>query len=226
MAHILVVEDEKGLAFGLQANFAYDGHQVDVCLDGADAVEIIRSTRPDLIVLDLILPGMSGMDVLREIRASDIHIPVVVLSALSSEIDVVAALRAGADDYVTKPFSLLELMERVSLRLRAPDRGADEQPRVDLHLKARCVTIEGMPVILARKEFELLAALMDASPEALSREEIERRVWGQTSGHRSRTIDVHIGRLRKKLRERSVDRCLLTVHGYGFRWSGPVDQLR
>ena len=230
VARIVVVEDNPDLAFGLRNNLEIEGYSVRVAEDGPAGLEAVRSIEPDLVILDLMLPGMDGYQVLRTLRAEGRTVPVLILTARGEEADKVLGFRMGADDYVTKPFGVLELLARVEAILR---RTAGE-PAVDAHQPrtfgevvvdpaARTVHRAGEEVGLTPKEFDLLLALMGRDGAVASRVALMKEVWGHRAAVASRTVDTHIAELRKKLEaEPSDPHWILTVHkaGYRFRSDG------
>lgn len=227
MSRILVVEDNEDLAFGLRAVFSFEGYEVDLALDGERALEMTRARPPDLLVLDLMLPGKSGFEVLRELRKAGQDFPVLVLTARSQETDVVLGFDLGADDYVVKPFSTAELLARVRALLRRLRRGspttADPVWRrfgdVEVCRATRTVRRRGWPVELTPKEFDLLVALLDRKGAVATRRELLKEVWGYAYADiHTRTVDVHMAELRRKLEENpSKPVHLLTVRKTGYR---------
>jgi len=222
VSRILVVEDQEDLAFGLQRNLQFDGHTVDVAHDGRRALSIALEGAHDLIVLDLMLPGLDGMSVLSRMRSQGGETPVLILTARGEEQDKVRGLRGGADDYLTKPFGIPELLARVDALLRRA--GSDEgEPTYDfggivVDVAARTVRRDGEPVSLAPKEFDLLVALLRADGAAQSRRDLLRDVWGHKARVATRTVDTHIGELRRKLEEESSrPRFIHTVRKFGYR---------
>ncbi len=221
-ARILVVEDNADLAFGLRNNLEIEGHAVEVAGTGTEGLERARSARPDLVVLDLMLPGLDGFRVLRGIREAGLALPILILTARGEEADKVRGLRLGADDYVTKPFSLLELMARVEALLRRSGAGSRfEVARfgsIEIREEARTVRRGGRAVDLAPKEFDLLMALWRRRGAVVSRLELLRGVWGYADEAVSRTVDTHVGELRRKLEDDPArPRHILTVRKTGYR---------
>ena len=236
---VVVVEDDAAIAEGLALNLKLHGYRSAVARDGEAAVALIHRDRPDLVLLDISLPKQSGIWVLETIRHRGDQVPVIVLSARQDEVEKVAALRLGADDYVTKPFALAELLARIAAVLRRarpgvpaavdqmppPSRAAALPPirfgDVEIDLRARTVTREGKPVKLTHLEFELLTFFCRNEHQVLSREELLRAVWGLRQGTPARTIDNFVAQLRAKL-ETDPDRPvhLLTVRGSGYRFTG------
>ena len=228
-ARILIVEDNPGLAFGLRNNLELEGYKVEVCTDGREGLEAVRRSTPDLVILDLMLPGMDGLSVLEAIRKSNGRVPVLVLTARGEESDKVLGLRTGADDYVTKPFGLLELIARVEALLRRTTDGEEaEMPArvfrfgvIEIDAEARTVLRAGSPVELAPKEFDLLLALVQNAGRVRSRQQLLDEVWGYAADVVSRTVDTHIGELRRKLEEDpSRPQHILTARKAGYRWVG------
>jgi DNA-binding response OmpR family regulator len=214
---IVVVEDEPVIAEAVAARLRADGHTVLVCGDGLQAVALCRRERPDLVVLDLMLPGLDGYEVCRQVQAER-PVPVLVLTARGEETDVVVGLRLGADDYVTKPFSPRELSARVEALLRrASRRPVDDTPlrvgEVELDPVTRRVHRAGAEVHLTPTEFDLLARLAQRPGAVLSRELLLADVWGwRDAGSTTRTVDSHVAALRRKL----GDDVVRTVVGVGY----------
>jgi two-component system, OmpR family, alkaline phosphatase synthesis response regulator PhoP len=224
MKRVLVVEDNRDLAYGLRNNLEIEGYVVDVASDGTSGLERALESRPDLVVLDLMLPGMDGFRVLRALRAASLTMPVLVLTARGEESDKVRCLKLGADDYLTKPFGVLELLARVEALLRrangqtvvtaARERFGD----IELDRATHSVTLAGHAVELAPKEYDLLVALVDRRGAVVSRLELMRQVWGYSDAVITRTIDTHIAELRRKLeRDPAHPRHILTVRKVGYR---------
>ncbi|HUF47581.1 MAG TPA: response regulator transcription factor [Vicinamibacterales bacterium] len=221
MTRLLVVEDNRDLAAGLRNNFEIDGYDVEVAFDGLAAVEAFRRRAADLVVLDLMLPGLDGPRVLREIRAVDRDVPVLVLTAKTDESDKVRLLKLGADDYVTKPFGILELLARVEVLLRrAQPPPADRfvLGEVVVDVRRRTVTRNGADVQLTPMEFDLLVALLRRQGAVASRVDLLTEVWGHASSVLTRTVDTHIAELRRKLEpDPGSPRHILTVRKTGYR---------
>jgi DNA-binding response OmpR family regulator len=228
---LLIVEDNDDLAFGLQRTLFANGYRVEVARDGADALRRARIFRPHLVILDLMMPGMDGFTVLTSLRREGLDIPVLILSAKSEEADKIRGFRAGADDFVTKPFGVLELLARVAALLRrtaaveirtTADSDATEPITVGdlvIDVPARRVLRSGVAVAMAPKEFDLLVALVRHSGTALSRTTLLREVWGHAPDIQTRTVDIHIVELRRKLeREPAAPRHIVTVWKTGYRF--------
>jgi two-component system alkaline phosphatase synthesis response regulator PhoP len=220
---LLVIEDNPDLAFGLRNNFEIEGYEVDVAEDGLVGLERARRWDPDLILLDLMLPGMDGYRVLRTLRADGNETPVLILTARGEEADKVMGFRHGADDYVTKPFGVLELIARVEALLRRARRAdldhvAERFGEITIERACRLVLKEGETVSLAPLEYDLLLALYDRRGAVATRHELLREVWGHHAAVVSRTVDTHILELRKKLeRDPARPRHILTVRKTGYR---------
>lgn len=226
MTRILVVEDNEDLAFGLRNNLEIEGYQVDVAADGAVGLRRARAENPDLLILDLMLPGMDGFRVLHELRRDGFARPVLILTARGEESDKVRGLRLGADDYVTKPFGVLELLARVEALLRrAGGNGAESERHpaerfgdVVIDTAARVVRRKGGEVSLTPKEYELLLALLRRRGAVASRQRLMQEVWGYSAQVLSRTVDTHIAELRRKLEaDPGNPQHILTVRKVGYR---------
>ncbi|AHG87878.1 response regulator receiver [Gemmatirosa kalamazoonensis] len=221
-ARILVVEDNEALAAGLRNNLEFEGYEAYVAGDAAAGLAAARRHTPDLIILDLMLPDADGFRVLRALRSAGDATPVLVLTALGDEADKVRGLRVGADDYVTKPFGLMELLARVEALLRRTARATGATTvrfgDVAVCLATHDVTRAGRPVPLRPKEYELLVALLRREGAVAARHELLREVWGYDPSVNSRTVDTHVLELRRKLEaDPSNPRHLLTVRKAGYR---------
>lgn len=225
MTRVLVVEDNDALAFGLRNNLEIEGYAVDVAADGPSGLAAARSNPPDLVVLDLMLPGMDGYRVLRQLREEGRTMPVLILTAKGEEADKVLGFRLGADDYVTKPFGLLELLARIEALLRrsrpaqaAATPAVERFGDVEVDTSTRSVRRDGQEVALTPMEFDLLVALIRRRGAVASRLELLKEVWGHSSAVLTRTVDTHIGELRRKLEaDASSPRHILTVRKAGYR---------
>ena len=229
MPLILIVEDNEDLAFGLSRTLEGEGYEVTRAADGATGVRLARERRPALVILDLTLPGMDGFQALEAMRRERLTMPVLVLTARGDEIDKVRGFRLGADDYVTKPFGISELVARVGAHLR---RAAGEAPGsapaapvihrfddVEIHPAARTVTRGGERVALTPREYELLLAFVERPGVVLSRTGLLREVWQHQADVQTRTVDIHVGELRRKLeRTPSEPRHFVTVWKTGYRF--------
>src|SRR3954467_15289909 len=227
MSKILVVEDNLALAEGLAYNLRHEGHDVRIAEDGETAVADSRAWSPDLVILDLMLPRLDGYGVLTAIRETKSDVPVIILSARGEEADKVRGFRLDADQYVTKPFGVLELLERVSALLRRKSRAgathaADEAIRfgdVVVDVAARTVCRGSVPCTLTPKAFELLLALVARGGRVVSRQDLLKEVWGYGAFVLSRTVDSHIAELRRKLEvDPGHPRHIVTVWKVGYRF--------
>ena len=224
MTRILVVEDEAALAEPLEYLLEREAYEVEIAADGPAALAAFDRFRPDLVLLDLMLPGMSGTDVCRELRARS-NVPIIMLTAKDSEVDVVVGLELGADDYVTKPYRSRELLARIKAVLRRREDDSDlgaaivEAGPVRMDIDRHSVTVGGEPVQMPLKEFELLELLMRNSGKVLTRGQLIDRVWGADYFGDTKTLDVHIKRIRSKIEPvPSEPRHLVTVRGLGYRF--------
>lgn len=224
-ARVLVVEDQPDLASLLAHNLRVEGLDVRTVGDGREALPTVRTWAPDLVILDLMLPGLDGFEVLRGIRAHAQELPVLILSARGEEQDKIRGFRLDADQYVTKPFSLLELLERVHALLRRGSRAGDADRagtvsfgRVVVDSPSRSVLRDGVPVSLSPKAFDLLLALIRREGRVASRVELLREVWGYGPLVLSRTVDSHVAELRRKLEDDAAEpRHIMTVFKSGYR---------
>ena len=225
MKRILVVEDNADLAFGLKNNLEIEGYAVEIGRDGREGLEKVRSWRPDLVVLDLMLPEVDGFRVLKTLRDDGVQVPILILTARGEEADKVRGLRLGADDYVTKPFGVLELLARVEVLLRrrgvaetAAETSVQRFGDVEVDALRRRVLRDGEPVDLSPKEFDLLLALLRRGGAVISRVDLLQEVWGYSASVVSRTVDTHIAELRRKLEaDPSSPRHILTARKAGYR---------
>ena len=225
-AKILIVEDEPNMVAGLRDNFEFEGFEVLTALDGVQGLERALKESPDLVVLDVMMPRMSGLDVCKQLKAKRPSIPIIMLTARGQEVDKVVGLELGADDYVTKPFSIRELLARVKAVLRRSQTLPKDQDRytfgdVEVNLRSYRVLRGGNSVEFSSKEFELLKHFLCHSGETLSRDRLLEEVWGYDKFPTTRTVDAHIVRLRQKLEPvPDQPQFFLTVHGVGYRFVG------
>ena len=227
MKRVLVVEDNADLAYGLRNNLEIEGYKVDVAGDGTRGLALARTAGPDLIILDLMLPGMDGFRVLRALRDEGRRLPILVLTARGEEGDKVRGLRLGADDYVTKPFGVLELLARVEALFRragsatlVPATMAERERFGDVEVvpASRAVLRHGKAVTLTPKEYDLLIALLRRRGAVASRTELLTEVWGYSASVLSRTVDTHVAELRSKLEQDAAQpKHILTVRKAGYR---------
>jgi len=219
---VLVVEDDPAMALALRDGFCFEGHSVLLAADGAEGLRLASQAELDLVVLDVMLPKLSGLDVCRQLRAARSELPILLLTARSQEADKVEGLRLGADDYVTKPFSFVELMARVeALVRRARRREAPETQQigdVTVDFPRLRATRAGAPLDLSPREFAILACLVARRGEVVTREQLLQVVWGYESLPLTRTVDMHIAKLRRKIEpDPGSPRFVVTVHGRGYR---------
>ena len=223
---ILIVEDEPAMVAGLRDNFEYEGYEVISAGDGAAGLDSALADNPDLVVLDVMMPRMSGLDVCKQLKTKKPSLPIIMLTARGQEIDKVVGLELGADDYVTKPFSIRELMARVKAVLR---RVASPTPPpelyrfsdVEVNVRSNEVRRAGSLVDLSAKEFALLSYFCAHPTETLTRDRLLEAVWGYENYPNTRTVDTHIVHLRQKLEPNPEEpRFILTVHGSGYKFVG------
>jgi two-component system, OmpR family, alkaline phosphatase synthesis response regulator PhoP len=224
---LLLVEDDPTLRQALTFNLSREGYDVTTAGDGEGALDAARSDRLDLILLDVMLPGLSGVEVLRVLRREGVSTPVIILSAKGDEIDRVVGLKVGADDYIAKPFSRPELLARIEAVLRRHRREADEPERreelafgtVRIDVARREVMVDGQPIHLTTKEFDLLAHMAASPGRIFTRDQLLSRIWGYDYLGDGRTVDVHVSWLRGKLRGRDGHNHFRTVRGVGYAFA-------
>jgi two-component system, OmpR family, alkaline phosphatase synthesis response regulator PhoP len=227
---LLLVEDDPTLRQALSFNLTREGYEVATASNGEAALEAARGDRLDLILLDVMLPGMSGTEVLRVLRHEGITTPVIILSAKGDEIDRVVGLKVGADDYIAKPFSRPELLARIEAVLRRQRREPEETEQreqlsfgdVRIDVARRELAVDGEPVHLTTKEFDLLAHLAANPGRIFTRDQLLARIWGYDYDGDGRTVDVHVSWLRGKLRGRAGHNFFRTVRGVGYAFSPPA----
>jgi len=223
---ILVVEDEPKMVAGLRDNFEFEGYEVITAADGVEGLQRALDEAPDLIVLDVMMPRLSGLEVCKQLRAQRGSIPIIMLTARGQEVDKVVGLELGADDYVTKPFSIRELLARVKAVLRRTAVAPEHQEQhsfgnVEVDLRRCRVLRSGKALDISSKEFELLKYFVCHSGETLSRDRLLEEVWGYENYPTTRTVDTHLVRLRQKLEpDPERPQYFLTVHGTGYRFVG------
>ncbi len=222
---ILIIEDEEDLVKGLKINLVDEGYVVDYALNGKVGLEKALREKPDLILLDIMLPGMNGLEVCKELRRKNMDIPILMLTAKGEEIDKVIGLEMGADDYISKPFSIRELLARIKAHLRRENRGNETFPEV-VHLESLKIDFGHYKVIRKNKEIDLtslevdvLRFLIQQDGKVVSRDDLLDKIWGYEKYPTTRTIDNHILKLRKKIEEDpNHPKHILTVYGGGYRF--------
>jgi two-component system, OmpR family, alkaline phosphatase synthesis response regulator PhoP len=229
VTRILVVEDQRDLALGLRANLEVEGYDVDVAGTGEEALRIAADRAPDVVILDIMLPGIDGYEVLAKLRAMGLTMPVLMLTARAEEVDKVRGFRTGADDYVTKPFGVMELLVRIQALLRrGPPREAQVPGAsvpgllrlgdVEIDVESHTVRRNGEEISLTPKAVDLLLALHRRQGKVASRHELLRDVWGYASSVTTRTVDAHVAELRRKLEADPAEpKHILTVWKVGYR---------
>jgi DNA-binding response OmpR family regulator len=225
---ILIVEDDPSILRGLDLNLGMEGYKVRTAADGEEGLRIARTERPDLLIVDVMLPRLGGLELIREIRREDADMPILVLSAKGQEADKVAGLALGADDYVVKPFGLKELLARIGAALRRPrSRGATGPARqvrrfgrAEIDLGERRLVVDGREATLTSREFDLLAFFVTHANRVHSREQLTRAVWGSLYVGTERTVDNFVARLRSHIGDDADrPRHLETVRGVGYRFN-------
>ncbi|HSW39895.1 MAG TPA: response regulator transcription factor [Acidobacteriota bacterium] len=225
MTKILIVEDNADLAKGLELNLKKEGYQVLKAATGEEAIRLAIRDDPGLIIMDVMLPGISGMDVCRELRRKEVVTPIIMLTAKSDELDRVLGLELGADDYMVKPFGLRELLARIRVCLRRQPSQL-RMPRyrfgkVEIDFEKYTVTVCDKQVEMTQKEFELLRFLIHNRESVLTRERLLNEVWGYDSYPSTRTVDTHMLKLRKKIEENpSEPKYIISVYGGGYKFLG------
>ena len=226
MKRLLLVEDEPGLVLTLTDRLTREGYAVDSSADGESGLERASSEGFDLILLDVMLPRLGGFDVLRELRKRNIETPVIMLTARGQVVDKVVGLKLGADDYVTKPFEMVELLARIEAKLRrapsVPHPAEGHQfGEVRVDFRRAEVTKSGVPLDLSAREFQLLRYFIEHRGATLTREELLNEVWGYNAMPSTRTVDVHVAWLRQKIEPNPRHpQFILTVHGMGYKFAG------
>lgn len=226
MARILIIEDEPAMQLGLKDNLEFENYQVDVASEGDTGLQKIKSGEHDLILLDVMLPKISGFDICKAARAAGVKTPIILLTARGEEIDKVLGLELGADDYITKPFSVRELLARIKAMLRRNQSTGETPPltnlisigRLQIDFKAFLAREGQQEIKLSHKEFELLAYLHENRNKVVSRYDILEKVWGYEEQITTRTVDNFIARLRQKVETNGDQpKVILTVHGSGYK---------
>ena len=228
MSKILIIEDEPDMVLGLKDNFEFEGYEVLTASDGLAGLERAREQKPDLLILDIMLPKLSGLEVCKTLRGEGFEAPIIMLTARGQEIDKVVGLELGADDYVTKPFSIRELLARVRAILRRTEGRKQRLARyrfadVELDFEAYRARRAGEPLDMSPREFELLRYLIERKGDTVTRDQLLEDVWGYESYPSTRTVDTHIAKLRAKIGDSgSEPRWILTIHGVGYKFVDPV----
>ncbi|MBS1851820.1 MAG: response regulator transcription factor [Acidobacteria bacterium] len=226
MARILIVEDEPNMVAGLRDNFEFEGYEVITAGDGVSGLERALRESPDLVILDVMMPRLSGLDVCKQLKAKRPALPIIMLTARGQEVDKIVGLELGADDYVTKPFSIRELLARVKAVLRRAGTAPKQQDRysfgdVEVNVRSCQVSRQGRALEFSSKEFDLLKYFLAHPGETLSRDRLLEDVWGYEHFPTTRTVDTHIVRLRQKVEPKPDEpRFILTVHGTGYKFVG------
>jgi DNA-binding response OmpR family regulator len=224
---ILIVEDEPDMVLGLKDNFEFEGYEVVTASDGAAGLERARNDKPDLVILDIMMPKLSGLEVCKTLRSEGFEAPIIMLTARGQEIDKVVGLELGADDYVTKPFSIRELLARVRAILRRTEGAKKRLSRyrfadVELDFETYRAKKAGEALDMSPREFELIRYLIERKGETVSRDRLLEDVWGYESYPSTRTVDTHIAKLRAKIGDSgSEPRYILTIHGVGYKFVDP-----
>jgi DNA-binding response OmpR family regulator len=226
LPRILIIEDEPDLALGLRNNLEYEGCEVITARDGEEGARLACQERPDLILLDIMLPRLSGLDVCRLLRSKGMNTPIIMLTARGQEIDKVIGLEIGADDYVTKPFSIRELLARVHVQLRRLSRQGTESGtyrfgEIELDFTRHQAFKKGEPLELSAREFGIMKYFIARRGETITRDQLLDEVWGYENFPLTRTVDNHIARLRQKIEENPAEpQHIITVHRIGYKFIG------
>jgi DNA-binding response OmpR family regulator len=226
METILIIEDEKDMVTGLRFNLEASGYSVLAAADGEEGYRLAHEAQPDLVILDLMLPKRNGYDVCRSLKQELPQLPVIMLTARSQEADVVLGLELGADDYVTKPFSVLELIARIKSILRRTRSGSIAPDHVrfghcEVNFRKYEARKKGQAIELSPREYELLKYFVTKQGEIVSREDLLNAVWGYESFPNTRTVDTHIAKLRQKIEDTPEDpKHIITIHGIGYKFLG------
>jgi DNA-binding response OmpR family regulator len=226
MRKVLIVEDDQAMAVALRDGFTYEGYSVQVARDGATGLRMAEEKRHDLLILDVMLPRLSGLDVCRQLRGAGNDTPIIMLTARGQEIDKVLGLKTGADDYVTKPFSFLELMARVEAVLRRASKASDQIEVVQfgdvgVNFKTFEASKDGRAIELSPRELKMLKYFVERRGEVVTRDQLLDHVWGYEGLPLTRTVDMHIAKLRQKIEDTPSDpRHIITVHRVGYKFTG------
>jgi DNA-binding response OmpR family regulator len=226
MRKVLIVEDDQAMAVALRDGFTYEGYSVHVARDGTSGLRMAEERSHDLVILDVMLPRMSGLDVCRQLRSSGNGTPIIMLTARGQEIDKVLGLKTGADDYVTKPFSFLELMARVEAVLRRTSKSVEAVEQVsfgdvEVNFKTFEASKSGRSIELSPREFKMIKYFAEHRGEVVTREQLLDHVWGYEGLPLTRTVDMHIAKLRQKIEDTPSDpHHVITVHRVGYKFTG------
>jgi two-component system alkaline phosphatase synthesis response regulator PhoP len=223
---VLIIEDEPDMLAGLRDNLEFEGYEVVTAKDGLQALDVAFSSKPDLIILDVMLPRLSGLDVCRQIRARGAGMPIIMLTARGQEMDKVIGLEVGADDYVTKPFSIQELLARVRAHLRRASRQVADIDHykfgnIEVSFTRHQITKAGRVLEFSPREFDILKYFIQRRGEAITRDQLLDVVWGYHHFPLTRTVDNHIAKLRQKLEDTPGDPAyIITIHRVGYKFLG------
>ena len=224
MKKILIIEDEKDMVTGLKFNLEARDYTVIAAYDGEAGYQKALKEQPDLVILDLMLPKLNGYEVCKKLKKEVPDLPIIMLTAKSQEAEIVTGLELGADDYITKPFSVLELLARIKAVFRRIKSGS-EIPEVhrfgniEINLKKYEARKKGKPLKLSPREYELLRYFIERQGEIISREELLNQIWGYDSFPNTRTVDAHIAKLRRKIEDKPEEpKLIITVHGIGYKF--------
>jgi two-component system alkaline phosphatase synthesis response regulator PhoP len=228
MTRVLVVEDDDSMARALRDGFQYEGYEVILARDGVAGLRFAAESRPDVIILDVMMPKMSGLDVCKQLRAAGSRVPILMLTARGQEIDKVLGLKLGADDYVTKPFGFLELVARVEALLRRAHAGGGDGGLdayrfgdIEVDFKQHVIHKGGKPLDLSPRELRLLRYLIEHKGEVVGRDQLLDAVWDYDSPPLTRTVDMHVAKLRRKIEDQPAEpRWIVTVHRVGYKFMG------
>jgi DNA-binding response OmpR family regulator len=230
MTHVLIVEDDEAMSVALRDGFEYEGYSVSVAKDGEAGLQLATAATPDLILLDVMLPKMTGLDICKQLRGTGSAVPIIMLTARGQEIDKVLGLKLGADDYITKPFGFMELLARAEAVLRRCVTGSQPATAppdvyrfgdVTIDFKRHEATKAGEPIDLSPREFQLLAYFIEHKGEIVTREKLLDAVWDYNAIPFTRTVDMHIAKLRKKVEDNPGDpKYVVTVHRLGYKFTG------
>jgi len=224
MKKILIIEDEEDMVEGLRFNLEARDYTVVAASDGETGLKKVSGEQPDLVILDLMLPGLNGYEVCKKLKESNPEIPIVMLTAKSQESDIVTGLDLGADDYITKPFSILEVLARINALLRRSGSGSTvpevfQTGDLEIHFKKHEAYKQGKALKLSPREFEIFHYLLERRGEVVSRDDLLNQVWGYESFPYTRTIDAHIAMLRKKIETNpEAPEMIITIHGKGYKF--------